>query len=214
MKARKEGSSGAKPKTKSARCSGKGKGTSGNKGGAHSGKGTGLTTVEAAALMDNARLVAVNKGKKGKEGGTQAEVDTAQAALAEAVEQARKAESQHAVAKKAVDERRRRLQQEEDVEQDDSGGGVGVEARVPIEAAVKRAKIAQTQAKKRPKAEEAEESDAKKVKKEKDAGDGDGSEPWHWQNVMKGSSHMGKDGVFDIEGFSEVQVRHGPQVQQ
>ena len=141
-------------------------------------------------------------------------MDTAQAALAEAVEQARKAESLHAVAKKAVDERRRRLQQEEDVEQDDSGGGVGVEYRVPIEAAVKRAKIAQTQAKKRPKAEEAEESDAKKLKKERDGGDGDGSEPWHWQNVMKGSSHMVEDGVFDIEGFSEVQVRHGPQVQQ
>ena len=121
------------------------------------------------------------------------------------------------LAKEAVDERRKRLQQEEDVEQDDSGGGVGVriEARVPIEAAVKRAKrAAETQAKKRAKAEEAEESDAMKVKKDKDAGDGDGSEIWHWQNVMKGSKHMGKYGVFDIEGFSEVQVRHGPQVRQ
>ena len=125
---RKEGPSGARPKTKgAARYSGKGKGTSGNKGGKHSGKGTGLTTVEAAALMDNARLVSVEKGKKGKEGkegGTQADVDT-EAELAEAVElarkaverhaEAKKAVERHAAAKKAVDERRRRLQQEEDV---------------------------------------------------------------------------------------------------
>ena len=43
------------------------------KGAKHSGKGQGLTTVEAAALIEKAGLVSVNKGKKGKEGATQAE---------------------------------------------------------------------------------------------------------------------------------------------
>ena len=60
-------------------------------------------------------------------------------------------------------------------------------------------------AKKRPTGPEAAESEAKKVKQERDGGDGDGTEAYHWKNVMKGSKHMGEDGVFDITGFSEVQ---------
>ena len=72
------------------------------------------------------------------------------------------------------------------------------------------------QAKKRERTEEeAHRADEKKVKMEKeDTGDGDGSESWHWVSVMKGSEHVGEDGVVDLEKFSEAQVRHGPQVQQ
>ena len=142
-----------------------------------------------------------------------------EAELAEAVElarkaverhaEAKKAVERHAAAKKAVDERRRRLQQEEDVVAvlDDSGGGVGFEFRGPIEAAVKMAK-------KRPTGPEAAESEAKKVKQERDGCDGDGPESYHWKNVMKGSDCVGEDGVVNLDKFSEVQVRHGPQVQQ
>ena len=72
----------------------------------------------------------------------------------------------------------------------------------------------ESQAKKRETTEEAHGADGKKVKKEKDTGDGDGSEVWHWANVVKGSDHVGEDGVVNLEKFSEVQVRHGPQVQQ
>ena len=222
QRVRQEGPSGARPTTKGgARYSGKGKGTSPNKGGKHSGKGKGLTTVEAAAMMGDAPSVSVEKGKKrkgakeGKEGGTQADEDT-EAKLLEAVELARKAVEQHAEAKKAVeqraakkaaaDERRRQVQQAED-ELDDSGGGVGFEFQVAVEAAVKKVK-------KKPTGPEAAELEAKRIKVEKDGGDGDGSETWHWKNVMKGSDCVGEDGAVDLDKFSEVQVRHGSQVQQ
>ena len=52
------------------------------------------------------------------------------------------------------------------------------------------------------------------MKEDKDAGDGDGTEPWHWSTLMKHSEHVGEDGVVNLEEFSEAQVRHGPQVQQ
>jgi hypothetical protein len=168
----------------------------------------GLTTVQAAALIEKAGLVSANKGKKkGKEGPTQAEVDKAEADLEDAREEARKAKLHHAVAKEAV-ERRKWIQPEVEVEQDDGGGGVGIEA-------VKRAKTTrESQAKKRETTEKAHGVDGKKVKKEKDTGDGDGSEPWHWANVMKGSDHVGEEGVVTLEKFSEVQVRHSSRVQQ
>ena len=172
-------------------------------------------------MMGDAPSVSVEKGKKGKggkegkEGGTQADVDT-EAKLLEAVEVARKAVERHVEAKKAVeqhaakkaaaDERRRQVQQADDV-LDDSGGGVGFEFRGPIEAAVKIAN-------KRPTGPEAAELEAKRIKLEKDGGDGDGTESYHWKNVMKGSDCVGEDGVVNLDKFSEVQVRHGPQVQQ
>lgn len=118
-----EGASGAKPLTQKTRYSGKGTGTSGNRG-RHGGKGKGLTTTEAEALktMKKADLVS---DKKGEKGGTQADVEVAQAKLDKAVKEARKAELQHAQAKEAVEMRKRKTL-EEDVEQDDGGGGVGI----------------------------------------------------------------------------------------
>ena len=166
-----------------ARYSGKGKGTSPNRG-RHIGKGRqARTTVETEAL---------HAVKKGKKGGTQADVDAAQAELDKAKKEARKAQQQHAVAKEAVDGRKREQPPEVEGEQEDGGGGVGVKkAKTTVGSQAKKSETTK-----------------------KDTGDEDGSEPWHWQNVMKGSEHMGKDGVFDLEGFSEAQVRHGPQVQQ
>ena len=155
------------------------------------------------------------RGKEGKEGGTQADEDT-EAKLLVAVELARKAVEEHAEAKKAVeqraakkaaaDERRRQVQQAGD-ELEDSGGGVGVEFQVAVEAAVK-------QVKRKPTGPEAAELEAKRIKQEKDGGDGDGSQPYHWKNVFEGSDCVGEDGAVDLDKFSEVQVRHGSQVQQ
>ena len=191
-----DGQSGARPTTNGgARYSGgKGKGTSPNRGGKN-GKGKGLTTVEAAAMMGDAPSVSVEKGKKrkgakeGKEGGTQADEDT-EAKLLEAVELARKAVEQHAEAKKAVEgaaakkaaavERRRQVE-----EAADRGGGVGMEFQAGVEAALQKAKRRLTEP-------EAAELEANRIKVAKDAGDGDGTETYHWGNVMKGSRLRGK----------------------